>query len=593
LAYAHAQRTVHRDIKPANILVSTDQEVKLADFGLAQVLGTNSYAGGAGTYAYMAPEDFNEGDRSDRQSDLWAVGVILYEMLTGRRPFTVVNAKDPFGWSRAIAKEEIKPPSSYVTGIPPALDAICLKALQRDKLLRYHEAKLMADDLRRLYDFERPDAIKRRPRPDSSANNGTHTAAEMTLMDADEIDSLLLVAPTRWEEFGERLIDGALAAWLERIGEPLLAQVAHELQRGTAETLDSRIRDFLYRAGMDLDSEARNHARKGSDLIGERQYPGAVEILQRALHLDPTRPSYYRLLAQAARGAGDLDLARETLETALERYPNDRSLRRDIAVIGGARPHISAEYIDFGTLHHGEHRMTQFTLRGQGADPVKGRISVAPAWLSVTPLTFNSRSRQVIKLECDTSLLPDDGVEYDDHVLIETSAGVIELPISIAVVPKRPLFGAILHWYLPIFVCCLLPFCVGEVVAVAGFGRAQIELVGPAGLIASGTLFASFLAVNIVVDTRLRERMIPGLGMLLLPLGIYQLLSVSSRSASAMAGAWPVTLETILPCVAIPLLQAIALVRSKETFTHWQLWSAAIAIVAIAVSIVLWFSVAL
>ena len=87
LAYAHSRRTVHRDIKPANILLTAGGMVKLVDFGLAEVLGTHSFAGGAGTYAYMAPEDFHPEEQSDRQSDIWAVGVILYEMLAGRRPF--------------------------------------------------------------------------------------------------------------------------------------------------------------------------------------------------------------------------------------------------------------------------------------------------------------------------------------------------------------------------------------------------------------------------------------------------------------------------------------------------------------------------
>ncbi len=95
LAYAHSQRTVHRDIKPANILLTREGVVKLVDFGLAEVLGTHSFAGGAGTYAYMAPEDFHPEEQSDRQSDIWAVGVILYEMLAGRRPFQVAKVQRP------------------------------------------------------------------------------------------------------------------------------------------------------------------------------------------------------------------------------------------------------------------------------------------------------------------------------------------------------------------------------------------------------------------------------------------------------------------------------------------------------------------
>ena len=116
LAFAHRHRTVHRDIKPANILIAQDGAVKLVDFGLAQVLGTNSFAGGAGTYAYMAPEDFHEEQQSDHQADIWAVGVLLYEMLAGRRPFQAVKVKDPFSWKRAIEESPLVPVSRPAPG---------------------------------------------------------------------------------------------------------------------------------------------------------------------------------------------------------------------------------------------------------------------------------------------------------------------------------------------------------------------------------------------------------------------------------------------------------------------------------------------
>lgn len=151
LAFAHANHTVHRDVKPANILVSAEGRVKLVDFGLAEVLGTNSFAGGAGTYAYMAPEDFSESESSDLQSDLWAIGVILYEMLTGRRPFCVNKPRDPFAWKRSVSEDRIVEPSGYRSNIPATLDAICMKALSRLKEDRYTSAVQMAADLRSAF----------------------------------------------------------------------------------------------------------------------------------------------------------------------------------------------------------------------------------------------------------------------------------------------------------------------------------------------------------------------------------------------------------------------------------------------------------
>lgn len=147
LEYAHSQQIVHRDIKPANILVTRNGEVKIVDFGLAEILATNAYAGGAGTYAYMAPEDFAEVERSDKQSDVWAVGVTLYELLTGFRPFKVERVKDPFAWKRLL---ETQPPERLDTHLPrvaPQLQAILDRALAKNKQRRYSRCADFRDDL--------------------------------------------------------------------------------------------------------------------------------------------------------------------------------------------------------------------------------------------------------------------------------------------------------------------------------------------------------------------------------------------------------------------------------------------------------------
>jgi serine/threonine-protein kinase len=149
LDYAHRMQTVHRDIKPANILVGRDGIAKLADFGLAEILATNAYAGGAGTYAYMAPEDFAEEDRSDHQSDLWAIGVTLFEMLTAHRPFQVARVKDPFAWKRALENEPPARLSDYLSDAPADLQAILDRALAKDKRQRYQSAKEFRDDILR------------------------------------------------------------------------------------------------------------------------------------------------------------------------------------------------------------------------------------------------------------------------------------------------------------------------------------------------------------------------------------------------------------------------------------------------------------
>jgi len=187
LDYAHQMQTVHRDIKPANILIARDGTVKLVDFGLAEILATNAYAGGAGTYAYMAPEDFAEEDRSDNQSDIWAVGVTLYEMLTAQRPFQVARVKDPFAWKRALETEAPTPITAYLPAAPPGLQAILEKALARSKSDRYQTAGEFRDDLRRLRDELAPslktlslsgEAVVRPLTPRPANGNGAHSAGQ-------------------------------------------------------------------------------------------------------------------------------------------------------------------------------------------------------------------------------------------------------------------------------------------------------------------------------------------------------------------------------------------------------------------------------
>ncbi len=166
LQYAHEMQTVHRDIKPANILISRQGEVKLVDFGLAEILATNAYAGGAGTFAYMAPEDFAEENRSDHQSDIWAVGVTLYEMLTGQRPFLVGKPKDPFAWKRVLDHEQPTPLAAYLPSAAPDLQSILNRALARDKSRRYASAAAFQDDVRHLQSGQALNRFTASPDPD-------------------------------------------------------------------------------------------------------------------------------------------------------------------------------------------------------------------------------------------------------------------------------------------------------------------------------------------------------------------------------------------------------------------------------------------
>lgn len=148
LAAAHRAGLIHRDIKPENVLMADDGRIKVADFGLAKAVSADTQhtaTGGVliGTVSYLAPELVVDG-RADARADVYATGVVLYELLTGQKPH---EGESPIQVAYKHVHEDVPPPSALVSGLPAYVDALVARATARDRGLRPADAGVLLHQL--------------------------------------------------------------------------------------------------------------------------------------------------------------------------------------------------------------------------------------------------------------------------------------------------------------------------------------------------------------------------------------------------------------------------------------------------------------
>src|ERR1700681_277794 len=177
LDFAHQHNVVHRDVKPANLMLTSNDIVKITDFGTAKILqfGTAQTAHVMGTPSYMSPEQV-KGKPVDGRSDIFSLGVILYELMTGEKPFPGQNITTVI---YKIINEDPIPPRSLDSSIHPGLSAVISRALAKDPNTRLQHCGDLLNALKNYHEMLGPDAtVRMAPGASQAAQGGLHPAVQ-------------------------------------------------------------------------------------------------------------------------------------------------------------------------------------------------------------------------------------------------------------------------------------------------------------------------------------------------------------------------------------------------------------------------------
>lgn len=221
LEYAHSRRVVHRDVKPANLLVTSDGQLKITDFGIARIESSTLTQAGAmvGTPSYMSPEQFRC-EAVDGRSDVFSAGIVLYQLLTGTRPF----AGSASVVMQQILNEDPAPPSGVLATLGTRFDAVLARAMAKEAGDRYPSARAFHDALLAAAGDGGGD-------PDATALADDRTLlapARPALADAASSSGISTMTPWKQEAFPE--VEASLARQIGPMARYLLKKVADKAE---------------------------------------------------------------------------------------------------------------------------------------------------------------------------------------------------------------------------------------------------------------------------------------------------------------------------------------------------------------------------
>ncbi|WP_099023873.1 Stk1 family PASTA domain-containing Ser/Thr kinase [Mycolicibacterium palauense] len=265
LNFSHQHGIIHRDVKPANIMISKTGAVKVMDFGIARALADSSSvtqtAAVIGTAQYLSPEQAR-GDAVDARSDVYSLGCVLYEILTGEPPFV---GDSPVAVAYQHVREDPVPPSQRHTGISPELDAVVLKALAKNPDNRYQTAAEMRTDLVRVHSGEQPEA----PKVLTDADRTSLLSASPPPRDSDATDEIPRQMP-HYIEPADRAGEGrgSVARWMVVVAllTVLTVVVTLAINFWGGSPRDVQVPDVTGKSSADAIVELQNRGFKTSTL---------------------------------------------------------------------------------------------------------------------------------------------------------------------------------------------------------------------------------------------------------------------------------------------------------------------------------------
>ena len=358
LGYAHSKGVVHRDVKPANVIITTDKQAKITDFGIARVEASNLTMEGQllGTPNYMAPEQI-QGQAVDHRADIFSLGVMYYELLTGKKPFAAENLT---AVTHKIVYEPFPPLEEQAPGLPAACTDVLGRALAKDPTVRYSQGADMASDLRAIYTPQTGElpAVRRGgsflddARQASTAATATVPLAAPT-GSASTAGTPAAGTPTAGTPAPGAPVAGAPAAAAQATGAPVATPAGLPVAGRVAVALGLIVAlavvgfgvfklvstDAEPLAAVDPEAERRQQVltlvEEGRQLLDAGEAEAALAAFERALTIAPEDREVRRLrtravshtLLPAGVDAGDATQLLEAARSALRAHDYDQAVR--------------------------------------------------------------------------------------------------------------------------------------------------------------------------------------------------------------------------------------------------------------------------